>query len=104
MINVVGLPRAQRLLQLGSLITPTEAHNIGLVDELVADKTELMARAEDKYVLDSASLVVGALFFIVVMINCLCVVVTRVVAGCRITSRLTTTRAASLRFLFARRP
>lgn len=48
MINCVGFEHAQRLLQLGTMLSPKQALEIRLLDQLVKDKAELMTEAESK--------------------------------------------------------
>ena len=43
--NLVGERRAERFLQLGTLLTPEEALQVGLIDAVVDSEDELMATA-----------------------------------------------------------
>jgi hypothetical protein len=45
-MQVIGHAAAERLLLSGSMVPPQRALQLGLVDELVADKAQLLTRAE----------------------------------------------------------
>jgi hypothetical protein len=45
-LQVIGHAAAERLLLSGSMVPPQRALQLGLVDELVADKAQLLTRAE----------------------------------------------------------
>jgi enoyl-CoA hydratase/carnithine racemase len=46
LLQVIGHAAAERLLLSGSMVPPDRALQLGLVDELVTDKTQLLQRAE----------------------------------------------------------
>jgi enoyl-CoA hydratase/carnithine racemase len=45
-LQVIGHAAAERLLLSGSMVPPQRALQLGLVDELVQDKAQLLTRAE----------------------------------------------------------
>eukprot|EP00882_Tetradesmus_deserticola_P001747 GHRQ01001877.1.p1 GENE.GHRQ01001877.1~~GHRQ01001877.1.p1 ORF type:complete len:273 (+),score=116.46 GHRQ01001877.1:280-1098(+) len=47
MVQVIGHAAAERLLLSGSMVPPERALQLGLVDELVTDKAQLLPRAEE---------------------------------------------------------
>jgi len=47
--GIVGQRKSELILQKGTLMSPEEAHRIGLVDELVKDEEELMVSADKHF-------------------------------------------------------
>ena len=46
MVNTIGLRKTEKLLQTGTTLTPKQAIQIGLIDEIV-NENDLMKRAEE---------------------------------------------------------